>query len=210
MHTRRRLQVTAGAMAGPIAVLSLLISGCGAPPTPLSELNASYERALADSASLAVTLDSESGQRAFGNLQRYFDGMTAESVREQTATVYAPTGYLNDTLVGIQGVNTIEAYFRNTAEKAELLKVEFLDRAPLGIDWYARWRMTVAVDGLNGGEPVITYGVSQFRFDADGRVLLHKDFWDSGTGLYEQLPVLGPIVGRVRAAVESGGGQLEP
>ncbi len=204
---RRRLEVTAGVMASPIAMLSLLVSGCGAPPTPLAELNASYERALASSAPLAVTLDSESGQRAFGNLQRYFAGMTPESVREQTATVYAPTGYLNDTLVGIQGVSTIEAYFRNTAEKANLLKVEFLDRGAVGIDWYARWRMTVAVDGLNGGEPVVTYGVTQLRFDADGRVLLHKDFWDSGTGLYEQVPVLGTIVGRVRAAVQSGAGE---
>ena len=70
--------------------------------------------------------------------------------------------------------------------------------------------MTVAVDGLNGGKPVITYGVTQFRFDADGRVLLHKDFWDSGTGLYEQLPVLGTIVGRVRAAIVPGPGKPDP
>jgi hypothetical protein len=41
-------------------------------------------------------------------------------------------------------------------------------------------------------------------------VLLHKDFWDSGTGLYEQLPVLGAIVGRVRAAIEHDGDNPEP
>jgi hypothetical protein len=80
----------------------------------------------------------------------------------------------------------------------------------VGIDWYVRWRMTVAVDGLNGGAPVVTYGVTQFRFDADGRVLLHKDFWDAGTGLYEHLPVLGGIVARVRGAIESGAEELEP
>ena len=43
-------------------------------------------------------------------------------------------------------------------------------------------------------------------FDADGRVLIHKDFWDSGTGLHEQLPVIGGAVRRVRAAVEKGAG----
>jgi hypothetical protein len=66
--------------------------------------------------------------------------------------------------------------------------------------------MTVAADGLNGGKEVVTYGVTQFRFDADGRVLIHKDFWDSGTGLYEQLPVIGGAVRRVRSAVEKGAG----
>jgi hypothetical protein len=210
MHNWWRL----GAMAGPggwlTVGLALFIGGCGAPPTPLSGLNASYERALARTAPLAASLDSESERRAFGNLQRYFAGMTPASVREQTATVYAPESYLNDTLVGIDGVDRIEAYFADTAEAAEVLKVEFLDRAPVGIDWYVRWRMTVAVDGLNDGARVITYGVSQFRFDPTGRVLLHKDFWDSGTGLYEQLPVLGSIVGRVRAAVSPDPGIPDP
>jgi hypothetical protein len=157
-----------------------------------------------------VLLDSESEQRSFGKLRRYFSDMTLASVREQTAMVYAPQAYLNDTLVGIDGLERIEAYFADTVEKAEKLEVEFLDRAPAGTDWYVRWRMTVAVDGLNGGVPVISYGVSQFRFDAEGRVLLHKDFWDSGTGLYEQLPVIGKVVGWVRAAVEPDGEALKP
>jgi len=42
-----------------------------------------------------------------------------------------------------------------------------------------------------------------YRFDAQGRVLIHKDFWDSGSGFYEQLPGLGRVVGRVRATVEA-------
>lgn len=182
-----------------------LISGCGSPPTSLPDLNASYERALARTAPLAVTLapGSDLERRAFDNVQRYFAGMTADTVREQTAIVYAPESYLNDTLVGIDGSGNIKAYFGHTIERSRLLKVEFLERAPVGTDWYARWRMTVVADGLNGGKPVVTYGVTQFRFDAQGRVLIHKDFWDSGSGLYEQLPVLGRVVGRVRAAVEA-------
>lgn len=173
----------------------------------LPEMNASYERALARTVPLAVTLapGSEGERRAFDNVQRYFSGMTPGSVREQTVTVYAPEAYLNDTLVGIDGVGRIEAYFLHTIERARLLKVEFLDRAPAGTDWYVRWRMTVAADGVNGGRDVVTYGVSQLRFDSAGRVLIHKDFWDAGTGLYEQLPGIGGVIRRVRAAVERGG-----
>jgi len=187
---------------------ALVLAGCGTAPTSLADLNASYERALERTAPLAVTLvpGSEQEQQAFAGVQRYFAGMTVASVREQTASVYAPGGYLNDTLVGIEGADRIEAYFSHTMERARLLNVEFLERAPVGTDWYVRWRMTVAADGLNGGEEVVTYGVTQFRFDAVGRVLIHKDFWDSGTGLYEQLPVIGGAVRRVRSAVEKGAG----
>ncbi|MEO8225208.1 MAG: nuclear transport factor 2 family protein [Gammaproteobacteria bacterium] len=170
----------------------------------MPELNASYERALARTAPLAVTLEPGSGPEAlaFGNVQRYFAGMSADSVRAQTATVYAPEAYLNDTLVGIDGAGRIEAYFLKTIQRARLLKVEFLERAPVGTDWYVRWRMTVAADGVNGGEEVVTYGVSQLRFDSEGRVLIHKDFWDAGTGLYEQLPGVGALIRRVRGTVE--------
>ncbi len=198
----------AGIRTGAALALLLLLAGCGAAPTPLAGLNASYERALERTAPLAVTLvpGSEQEQRTFAAVQRYFNGMTPGSVRELTSSVYAPGAYLNDTLVGIDGADRIEAYFRHTMERARLLDVQFLERAPAGTDWYVRWRMTVAADGLNGGQEVVTYGVTQFRFDADGRVLVHKDFWDSGTGLHEQLPVIGGAVRRVRAAVEKGAG----
>ena len=196
----------AGIRTGAVMALLLLVAGRGTAPTPLADPNASYERALERTAPLAVTLvpGSAEEQKAFARVQTYFAGMTADSVREQTATVYAPEGYLNDTLVGIDGADRIEAYFSHTMERARLLNVEFLDRAATGTDWYVRWRMTVVADGLNGGQEVVTYGVSHFRFDADGRLLIHKDFWDSGTGLYEQLPGLGRVIGRVRAAVEKG------
>jgi hypothetical protein len=204
-----RLYTHHGAALGLTGLLALALAGCGAPPTALSELNASYENALTRTAPLAATFapGSDEEQRAFDNLQRYFNGMTADSVREQTAAVYAPEAYLNDTLVGITGARRIEAYFADTAGKSERLEVTFLDRAPIGIDWYVRWRMLVKAGGINDGEPVITYGVTQLRFDGDGRVLLHKDFWDSGTGLYEQLPVLGRLV---RATIEPAGDQPEP
>jgi len=200
MHGWRRTGLAA------LAVAALFSAGCGSAPTPLAELNASYERALERTAPLAVTLapGSELERQAFGNVQRYFAGMTPASVREQTARVYAPQGYLNDTLVGIEGADRIAAYFGHTIERARVLRVEFLERAPVGTDWYVRWRMTVAADGLNDGKEVVTYGVTQFRFDGEGRVLIHKDFWDSGTGLYEQLPVIGSAVRRVRGAVEAG------
>ena len=191
---------------GPVMV-ALLLTGCGAAPTSLVALNASYERALERTASLAVVLvpGTREEQRAFQQVAVYFAGMTPAAVASQTSRVYAPTAYLNDTLVGIEGAGAIETYFEHTLQNSQGLKVEFLDRAPVGIDWYVRWRMTVLAKDLNDGEPVLTFGVTQFRFDERGRVLIHKDFWDAGTGLYEQIPVLRWVIGRLRAVIETGG-----
>jgi hypothetical protein len=195
-----------GGRYGLIVVLAGLLGACGRVPVPLPELNASYERALARTAPLAVACEpgSERQRAGFERLQAYFTNMSADSVREQTARVYAPEAYLNDTLVGIDGAGRIQAYFSHTMQATRVLNVRFLDRAPSGSDCFVRWEMQVEHDSLAGGEPVLTYGVTQFRFDQEGRVLLHKDFWDSGTGLYEQLPYLGRIIARVRAVAEQG------
>jgi hypothetical protein len=58
--------------------------------------------------------------------------------------------------------------------------------------------MLIVSPGLNDGAPLVSYGVSQFRFDQEGKVLLHRDFWDAGTGLYEYLPGIGGLVARAR------------
>jgi hypothetical protein len=62
------------------------------------------------------------------------------------------------------------------------------------MDYYIRWQMTVRADALSNGKPVVSYGTTQFRFDDQGRVLIHKDFWDAATGVYEHLPYFGPIM----------------
>jgi hypothetical protein len=36
-----------------------------------------------------------------------------------------------------------------------------------------------------------TLGVTHIRFNAQGEVVLHQDFWDSGLGFYSHIPVLG-------------------
>ena len=37
-------------------------------------------------------------------------------------------------------------------------------------------------------------GASQLVFDAQGRVVLHRDYWDAAEELYEKLPVVGSLM----------------
>ena len=34
-------------------------------------------------------------------------------------------------------------------------------------------------------------GASHLRFDASGKVMLHRDYWDAAEELYAKLPLLG-------------------
>jgi hypothetical protein len=38
--------------------------------------------------------------------------------------------------------------------------------------------------------PQVVRGASHLRFDAEGRVVLHRDYWDAAEELYEKLPLV--------------------
>jgi len=69
-----------------------------------------------------------------------------------------------------------------------------LDVARSDSDYYLRWKMVFRAPKLRRGEPIETIGMTQARFDNEGRVTLHQDYWDSSAGLYEHLPGLGGLI----------------
>jgi hypothetical protein len=143
--------------------------------------------------------DSVEEQAALARLKAYFATMSAESVRDQTAAVYAIDAWLYDNLAIVSGAPAIEKYFAKAAADVRVLSVDFLQVTRDGPDYFIRWRMSVEADALNDGEPIVSYGITQFRFDEQGRVLVHRDFWDAATGLYEYIPGLGGLIRSVRS-----------
>ncbi len=126
-----------------------------------------------------------------------------KSVHENTAKVYAADAYLDDTLVTHHGAAEIEAYFAETSATMTDYKVTIDDVARSGEDYYIRWTMVFAAPALSGGKPVHSAGISQLRFDPEGKIAFHQDFWDSGKNFYAHLPVVGGAVGFVRKRLES-------
>lgn len=125
-----------------------------------------------------------------------------EYVRENTAKVYAAGAYLNDTLVTHRGPEQIMAYFHATADTMTSYQVTIDDIASNGSEHYVRWTMLFSAPKLNGGKPVESCGVSHVRLNAEGKITMHQDFWDSGTNIYGQIPVLGGVIETIRRRFE--------
>ena len=88
----------------------------------------------------------------------------------------------------------MEKYLLKTARGAEKVAARLEDVAVSGPDVYARWTMEIRTKNLAGGKPIITEGISQLRFDHEGRIVLHQDFWNPAAGIYQHLPLLGPAI----------------
>jgi hypothetical protein len=63
---------------------------------------------------------------------------------------------------------------------------------------YVQWQMNFSHPRLKGGKTIVVDGASYLRFNEAGKVSYHRDYFDLGAMLYEQLPLLGRIIVAVK------------
>lgn len=191
-----------GIVAGAAGIL-VMLSSC-AQPNRSSQLVESYQQELTKTAEpRPPQAGSPEEKAALDRFTTFLKNIgNKDYVQANTATTYAPEAYLNDTLVTRRGVSEIEAYFLKTAESLTDAEVTIDDVARTGTDHYIRWTMVMQAKPLAKGTPVHSVGISQVRFDQQGRVTLHQDFWDSGDHFFGKLPVAGGVIGFIRKRLE--------
>jgi hypothetical protein len=58
--------------------------------------------------------------------------------------------------------------------------------------------MTFIHSKLAGGRPITSAGVTFLRSDDNGRVFHHRDYFDLGAMVYEQIPLLGRAINSIK------------
>jgi hypothetical protein len=177
------------AMRAPVtaAMLALVASCASDVPSP-DDLERSYGDALITTQARASELAPQQRDAVLARIADLFHEMSEEKVRRLVPEVYAPDAYLNEYLSrSVSGAKRIDFAFMDIVDPRS------------GPEYYVRWQMTQERDGLNGGKPYAAGGVSHFRFDAQGRLILHRDYWNTASGFYERLPGVGWLIRRVRA-----------
>lgn len=192
----------AGLLAGVGGIL-LLLNSCAVRNQSAEAVDA-YRSSMAKVAPGGLEPGSAAEKAAIARFTSFLQGIgDANSVHENTAKVYSEDAYLDDTLVTHHGSAEIEAYFAETSATMTSYQLTIDDVARSGDDYYFRWTMVFAAPALSGGKPLHSVGVSQVRFNREGKVAFHQDFWDSGRNFYAHLPVVGGAVGFVRKRLES-------
>jgi hypothetical protein len=182
-------------LAGGLATaVSLLLVGCSAAPRGGGEDSwQDYLETVRRLETHGVALEpgGERERRAIDRFQGLLSDFKAPDFRSSVREVYADDAFFNDTLKTLRGVDAVERHLVATAEALESGTVEFVDLVTANGDYYFRWVMTVRFKRFARGEEQRSVGMTHVRFDSEGKVLLHQDFWDSAGGLFEHTPLLG-------------------
>jgi hypothetical protein len=193
-------------VAGLLVALCLvffLLNSCAAPNTSAENV-ALYRSSMEKVVSSGLEAGGPGEKAALQRFSSFLQGIgDVKYVRENALKVYSSDAYLDDTLAVHHGAAEIEAYFVKTSETMTDYHVTVDDVARSGNDYYVRWTMKFAAPALDGGNPVTSVGISQIRFNREGKVAFHQDFWDSGKNFYAHLPVIGGAVGYVSKRLKS-------
>ena len=170
--------------------------GCSS-TTPRDLVGRGREALAATQSAAAADLPPEVLDAALERFLTLFETFDPAAVGEAARGLYAERAYFNDGFAELDGHDAIAAYLERTATATRSLQVEVEDVIRHGGEVYVRWVMTFTTERRS--TTIVAPGISHLRFDADGRILYHRDYWDASGALAEFVPLVGPGLRAVRA-----------
>lgn len=135
-------------------------------------------------------------------LVEFFEALQPRDL-DRIGSLYAERALFKDPFNEVSGVDAIRRIFEHMFATLDEPRFEVHEILLQDAQCFLAWRFHFR---LRGGrlEPMTIRGASHVHFDPDGRVAMHRDYWDAAEELYEKLPLLGALMRWLRR--RAGGG----
>lgn len=114
---------------------------------------------------------------------------------------YAADARFKDPFNEVTGTAAIRHIFAHMFATTDVPRFVVTDCIEQGEQAMLGWEFHFALRG----RALTVRGVTHLRFDADGRVVLHRDYWDAAEELYEKLPVVGGLMRALKRRLSATG-----
>ncbi|MFN3375096.1 MAG: nuclear transport factor 2 family protein [Burkholderiaceae bacterium] len=108
--------------------------------------------------------------------------------------IYSADARFKDPFNEVRGIPAIQGIFRHMFTALEQPRFVVTGRVVQGDQCFLTWDFLFAFRSYRRGVTQTVRGASHLVLDADGRISLHRDYWDAAEELYEKLPVLGGLM----------------
>jgi ketosteroid isomerase-like protein len=109
---------------------------------------------------------------------------------EHIGDYYADDVRFKDPFNDVRGVEAVRGVLAHMFRQLDRPRFVVRDTLASGPQAFLTWDFLFE----RRGRTFTIRGASHLRFAADGRVDLHRDYWDAAEELYEKLPVLGALM----------------
>jgi hypothetical protein len=182
-----------------IGLILIVISGCTYDESKKGAFMKNYVNVLAATDPQKIETirhGSEEEKKAIEKFNEFYKVFSTDVIRKSIKDVYAENAYFRDGFREVQGVDNLEKYFISSTETFHECTFDIQDVAFHGGNYYYRWIMNLILK-RNKDDKLQAVGMSHVRYDKNGKIIFHQDYWDTGI-IYEKIPLLGSIITWIR------------
>ena len=140
------------------------------------------------------------GEIELGRLVRFFEAISPGTLHEQLAQVYAHDARFKDPFNEVRGIAEIERIFMHMFEQVNEPHFVVTTRVMRDGQAFLAWEFLFRMKRFSN-ETQCILGATHIVFDDDGKVAVHRDYWDAAEELYEKLPLIGSVMRWLKRAV---------
>ncbi len=132
---------------------------------------------------------------------KFLESIGTPGSAKAASELYSENIHFSDALILTKDKQVIVKHFSDLEAAGNKVKVTMHQRILSGNDIFLVWSMEARFTPIRREMISDSLGVTHLRFDRNGKVILHQDFWDSTEGFFRHIPVLGSVVNSVRRRV---------
>ena len=160
-----------------------------------------YEKALAASDPSQYDLPapgSEAERAMIERVKALFSDYSRENLAANITEVYAEAVYFRDAFKQFERADQIRDYMLEGLKPLEGAEFVFNNVARSGGDFYFDWTMRLDFEKTPTGTWEESIGVSRMRFNSEGKVIFHQDYWDPTDIVYRRIPIAKQLIAYVK------------
>ena len=123
----------------------------------------------------------------------FFEALTPADIA-RLAELYVDDARLKDPFNEIQGVAAIGAVFEHMYRTLESPRFVVREIVVEGDQCFLSWDFLFRFKRFDRATDQCVRGGSHLHFAAEGRISMHRDYWDAAEELYEKLPAVGALM----------------
>ncbi len=138
-------------------------------------------------------------QAAIERFKEFYKIFSADRINASVAEVYAEDAYFEDGIRQVKGRKNIKEYFLSTTSAFDECTFDIKDMAYSPGNYYFRWIMHLRLK-RDPDNPMEQPGISHVRFNEQGQVVFHHDYWET-LALFERFPVIGSVIRWIKGRI---------
>lgn len=128
--------------------------------------------------------------------EKFYENLSLSSIAS-LGDIYHSEVMFVDPVSKHRGLGSVQEYFTKLLENTTYCSCTIQAIMSTGNQHSVTWTMRYGHPRLNSGQEIIVDGTTHLK-QQDDRIIMHRDYFDMGQMVYEQVPLLGFVVKSIK------------